>query len=109
MNIKVLTDGDLIADKGPDDWRLVYMPEAEIDKADGICSVLRNRWFMVHPERGLLFYQISKQRRGRIRGASPQCHDSKEAAEYLRKKLWPWAELRFYERVIVPIDMRDYT
>lgn len=102
------TEHDHIEDKSPDDWRLVYMPEADIEKASGICSVMRNHWFMVHPERGLLFYQSNRRRKGQLRGASAQCNADRTVAEHLRQKLWPWAELRFYERVIVPISLGDY-
>lgn len=102
------TDDTLIEDKSPDDWRLVYMPETDIEKASGICNVMRDRWFMVHPERGLLFYQSNRRRKGQLRGASAQCNTDKAVVERLRQELWPWAELRFYERVIVPIDLGDY-
>ncbi|CAH1665732.1 MULTISPECIES: hypothetical protein [unclassified Chelatococcus] len=92
----------------PDDPRLVYMPEAEVLTANGIVQVLRNRWFSVHPERGLMFWQPEKRRAGRLTGASPQCNGTESIARDLAKRMYPWAETRFFPLVLLPIEIRDY-
>lgn len=92
----------------PDDDRIVYMREEDIDAANGIVQVLRNHWFSVHPERGLLFWQTERRRKGKLIGAAPQCNGDKATAEFLASKMYPWAQTRFYPLVLLPIDVRDY-
>lgn len=92
----------------PDDPRLVYMPEAEVLAANGMVQVLRNRWFSVHPERGLVFWQDDKRRHGQLAGASPQCNSHQAIAATLAAQLYPWAETRLYPLVLLPINLRDY-
>lgn len=91
-----------------DDPRIVYMPEAEITKAYGHCDVMRNRWFAVHPERGLVFWQIIRSRKGKLQGAAPQCNGDKSIADRIIAPSFPWAEVKFFETVIVPINVSDY-
>lgn len=92
----------------PDDARLVYMPESDLLAANGMVQVLRDRWFSVHPERGLVFWQDEKRRLGQITGASPQCNSHEAIARSLAATTYPWAETRFYPLVLLPINLRDY-
>lgn len=92
----------------PDDGRLVYLPEDMVTSANGMCQVLRDRWFSVHPERGLLFWQDERRRKGQLKGASPQCNGSEVIADTLRTQMYPWAETRFYPLVLLPIHLNDY-
>lgn len=91
-----------------DDWRLVFMTESDVTAASGMCMAMRDRWFSVHPERGLLFWQDEKRRKGQVKGASPQCNGAEAIARDLADKMYPWAETRFYPLVLMPIDHRDY-
>ena len=91
-----------------DDDRLVYLPEDKVTSANGTCQVLRDRWFSVHPERGLLFWQANKRRKSELRGASPQCNGSDAIARKLAEQMYPWAETRFYPLVLLPIHLNDY-
>lgn len=90
------------------DERLVFLPENEIMDGGGLCDVMRNRWFSVCPERGLIFWQHEKRRKGMLVGASAQCNGAEATARAIQQKMYPWAEMRFYECVIVPINIRDY-
>ena len=83
----------------PDDPRLVYMSEDEASAASGLCAVLRDRWFVVHPERGLVFFQF--KRGGGLRGASPQCNSNENIARSIAR-MYPWAEVRLIPFVLVP-------
>ena len=91
-----------------DDPRLVYLPEADVLAASGMCRVLRDRWFSVHPTRGLMFWQSEKRRLGQLRGASPQCNSTEAIARALADRLYPWAETRFVPVVLLPIHLEDY-
>ncbi len=93
----------------PDDPRMVYLPEADVLKASGHCGVMRDRWFCVHPERGLIFWQPdTRKRKGSLTGASPQCNSNESISQSIQAKLYPWAEVKFIPMVIVPIDVGDY-
>lgn len=93
-----------------DDLRLVFMKEEDVLNATGYCQIIRDRWFMVHPgTRELIFWQPEVKRRGKLIGASPQCNSSENTAKYIRDKMFPWAEIKFFERVACPIDLKDYS
>lgn len=91
------------------DPRLVYMKQNEILNSKGFCNILADRWFVIHPETGdLIFWQTEKKRAGSLKGASPQCNGTKSTAEHVQSKMFPWAKIKFFERVAVPIDLNDY-
>jgi hypothetical protein len=92
----------------PDDPRLVFLPETSILAASGMTHAIRNSWFSVHPERGLLFWQSLTKRKGQLRGASPQCNRNKTVTDQIAARMYPWAEIRFYPLVLQPIDVSDY-
>lgn len=91
-----------------DDWRLVFMPESDILKASGVCAVLKNRWFAVHPEKGLIFWQPIGTRKGQLHGASPQCNLDRQVGEIVILKQYPWAELKRFDMVFQPTNPSDY-
>ena len=92
----------------PDDPRLVYLPEERTLDSSGMVHVIRDSWFSVHPERGLMFWQSEKRRQGQLRGSSPQCNGVESTARALAAKLYPWAETRFVPLVLLPIHLSDY-
>lgn len=91
-----------------DDQRLVFMPEDRMLAASGTVMAMRERWFVVCPERGLVFWQAMKRRQGQLRGASPQCNSSETVARAIRSGMYPWAEVRRIPLVLQPIDLGDY-
>ena len=91
-----------------DDPRIVYMPEAHVTAAKGTTQAFHGAWFSVHPERGLMFYQSQKSRYGNLRGAAPQCNQDKRIAESLTRKLYPWAEVKQFDLVLMPINISDF-
>jgi hypothetical protein len=92
-----------------DDPRLVYLAEADVLAANGMVQVIRDSWFSIHPERGLMFWQTEKRRQGQLRGASPQCNSNEDLATMLKGKLYPWAETKFFPLVLLPVNIADYT
>lgn len=92
----------------PDDRRLVYMKEADILAAQGACFALRNLFFAVHPQHGLVFWQTNPKRKGELQGSHPQGNHSEATARTLAGKLYPWAEIRHYPLVLWPIKISDY-
>jgi hypothetical protein len=85
-----------------DDPRLIYLPFDQVNKAQGSCEVFRDAWWIVHPEKGLVFHN-SAFRKG-LKEAAPQCNRDKNVAEYLRPKLYPWAEVRQIPLVTVHLS-----
>lgn len=92
----------------PDDPRLVFMPESAVVGANGTCNVMRDKFFCVHPEKGLVFWQLNRRRYGQLVGASPQCNTNKDIVISIRDKMYPWAEIKTFPIVLVPIDVSDY-
>jgi len=91
------------------DPRIVYLPEDKILDGTGHCDVMRNRWFCIHPERGLMFWQAeTRRRKGSLVGAAPQCNTNEAIARDIQSRLFPWAEVKFFPVVIVPIDAHDF-
>lgn len=67
-------------------------------RSTSLVAVLRDRYWAIHPERGLLFY-VGRGRRG---GCSPQCNNSQEIV----KRLCPdFAEVRFLPLALVPVSI----
>lgn len=60
--------------------------------AEGHCYV--NRWWAVHPEKGVAFYA---QLLGYARSEEPhpQCNQQEHTARHLQEELWPDCETRF--------------
>jgi len=70
------------------DSRLSFIP-VDAESPEGEVIHRKNRWWIVHPEKGLLIW----------RGFSAQCNSDKRIAESLRDRLYPWAEVRFIPSV----------
>ncbi len=85
----------------------VFMPFDKISEAGGIVNHIKNRWWIVHPEKGLCFHPYSDKSQ-RPQNCSPQCNSSRAIIESLRDRLRPEFEVRFFESVLQPIDIQDY-
>ena len=79
------------------------LEEAKEPKKPGFYQLMLNRWWMTHPEKGLILYRPNKKA-----GTSPQCNANKELAEAAMEKMYPWAKSVFVERAFVEIDPRWY-
>lgn len=96
--------------KGPtleDDPHNRFLALDQVDAASGLCNVLRDHWWLVHPEKGLCFYQ-RETRRSDLKGASPWSNKNKQIAENIRDRHFPWASVQQVPLVLVPINPKDY-
>lgn len=85
--------------KDPDDKDLTYIPfEKASAPGGGFYFHYVNRWWSVHPDRGLMLFY----------GDSAQCNSNEATARRLQQQLYPWAEVRFIPSAFVPIDPRDF-
>lgn len=92
-----------------DDLRLVFLREEDIMEASGLCQIYKDMWFLVHPgTRELIFWQPDTKRRGKLIGATPQCNTSETVALKVKERIYPWADIKFFPRVAVPINLGDY-
>jgi hypothetical protein len=91
----------------PDDPRLIYMPEADVLKANGPVFAYHDYWWSVHPEKGLIFYTTNTKRPD-IARSHPQCNSNGALTSDLLKRLYPWAVAKHYPLVLVPIKAGDY-
>lgn len=74
-----------------------YVPEdVATTPAEGHCFV--NRWWMVHPEKGVAFYCDTRRsvwlEPGEKEEPSPQCNSCEITARHLAKKLHPDCEVK---------------
>jgi hypothetical protein len=92
----------------PTDPKLVFMPLDQATAANGMVQVIRDAYWAVCPERGLIFWQGDTRRSGQLRGASPQCNAAYGVASKLFPKSYPWADVRQIDLVLAPIEPRDY-
>lgn len=78
-----------------------YLPTEKYTSTppDGFCQVLRDRWWQVHPEKGLAIYRGPDRR-----FFSPQCNQNRALVEKMPAEL----EVRFLEFVWLPHDCQDY-
>lgn len=89
-----------------DNDKMLYMPLDQIHSAGGIVQHIKNSWWVVDHEKGLLFY--ARDKRKSLARASPQCNSNKECAEAIAQRIWPGMEIRFFESVLVPVNLQDY-
>lgn len=71
---------------------IFYIPEdVATTPAEGHAFV--NRWWTVHPEKGVAFYATRRRPYGMEPGEqdepSPQCNSDQYTAEHLQKKIYP--------------------
>jgi hypothetical protein len=86
-------------------YTIVYLAkEAAINgPKDGFCRVMSNYFWVVHPENGLVFAKF----RGDHGLGSPQCNTNKSLADRFVNS-YPGCTVEFYERVFVPVNLRDF-
>lgn len=85
-----------------DDPRLAFVPEAEAcQPRNGLIECHIDHWWIVHPERGLVFYGAKSTHRESL---SPQCNRDRSVTEYLRS-MYPWAEVRQVPLVFSPANI----
>jgi hypothetical protein len=70
----------------------VFLPLEEATTCpDGFVECLRDRWWLVHPDKGLAFYSPVNGKRVKLSAAerimlgSPQCHESKALIEDMER------------------------
>lgn len=77
-------------------FHFIALDEATASKSHILHQYL-NKYWVVHPEKGLAFFNKGY--------GSPQCNSN----EAISKKLCPeWGEIKFIERVLVPLDINEY-
>lgn len=69
----------------------------------GFCQVYSKRFWIVHPENGLVFAKF----RGDRGLGSPQCNGNKTITDKFLES-YPGCSVEFFERVFVPVDLRDW-
>jgi hypothetical protein len=88
----------------PEDPSLYFVPlETAIVPPPGLINHLKDRWWAIHPEKGLIYY-----RRRRSDAGSPQCNFNEAVARSIRDRLYPWAEVLFVPSAFHCIDPQDY-
>lgn len=90
-----------------DSPNLRYLSLDQADAASGICNVMRDYWWVVHPERGLAFWQRDTKQSG-LRGASPWGNKNKAITEKIRDMHFPWASVQEVPLVLVSINPKDF-
>lgn len=89
---------------------IFYIPkDIATTPAEGHCFV--NRWWAVHPEKGLAFYMSRKRPYGLEPGEqdepSPQCNSSEYSARHLIEKLHPECITELIPAVFVGPAIRE--
>jgi hypothetical protein len=87
-----------------DDERLRFVPcEKARTPKDGLVHCLLDRWWVIHPEKGIVFWRPSGKGEG-----SPQCNSNREITESLAARMYPWARVELIPMVMYQIDPQDY-
>lgn len=68
----------------------------------------KDYWWIVTPEREILFYSIRPNRRRKNSLGAPQCNADERCAEAVRKKLYPTCTIEQIPIVFVPISPDDF-
>lgn len=90
-------------DKFADRWRFLPLEQATSNPKSGFCQIIRDSWWHVHPEKGLLFFWS----RGTKGLGSPQCNSSKAIVRHLGTTCGG-TEIQFVPLAIIPINLGDY-
>jgi hypothetical protein len=93
----------------PDDKRLMFLPEKDAAiPPPGLIEHLKDRWWYVHPERGLVFWigVLAPNRKPDIRKAWPQCNSNEAVLQGDNR--FPWAQVQFVASVFRPININDW-
>lgn len=85
-----------------------FVPVAETQHApDGIVHHYRERWWCVHPEKGLAFFIGHRGSSAANGGGPPQCNPNESIVRRLAQN-YPWCEVRYFASVFVRVNPRDY-
>jgi hypothetical protein len=85
-----------------DDPRLEFLPFDSVDKAKpGPCQLYLNFWWVTHPDRGIVFWCPTKRRDYTM----PQSNRDENVAKMIAMRLYPWAEVKLIERVLVNVPV----
>ena len=80
------------------DKRLSFLPlEKATNPPEGIIEHIKDRWWIVHPIKGLVFF----------RKFAPQCNSNEELTKSLAV-MYPWSKVQFIPSVFRRINPRDY-
>ena len=72
---------------------LVFVPlEEAIQIPEGLCTIYKNRYWLIHPDKGLIFYYFH-------RSLYPQCNTDFSIADRIRNVLYPWATIEKVDTV----------
>lgn len=82
-----------------DKFEFVPVEEAIIPPP-GLIDHMKDRWWIVHPDKGLAFFKS----RGSL---SPQCNGDERITRRL-SEAYPWAEVRFIPSAFRRINPNDY-
>jgi hypothetical protein len=85
-------------------WKFLPIPLAVAGPSHGFVQVMSGRWWCVHPEKGLRFYNPGGRNGYKGIGA-PQCNSDKRIMDRL---CHTEDALVYLERVFVPIQQGDY-
>lgn len=72
----------------------------------GLIEHLRNKHWIVHPEKGLAFWRSYHKDPDTL--LKPWCNDNPEITKIMLKH-FPWGEVQFVPSVFRKINPRDYT
>ncbi len=87
-----------------DDPRLIYVPwKAAIVPPPGLIEHLKDKFWCVHPLRGLIYFKIRKQG-----SATPQCNNNINICTSIRDQLYTFSEVKFAPSVFRRINPHDY-
>lgn len=74
-------------------------------------TAIVNRWWTVHPDKGLTFYATRKRPYGMEPGEqdepSPQCNSNEYTARHLQQKLYPDCETRLIPVVFMQHAVKE--
>lgn len=90
-----------------DDPRIFYVPLEQLTaERTGMIRCMRDDWWVVHPDRGVVFWDQSRRRD--LKKATPQANHQEQLSKLLAAKLYPFATVQQIPCVFLPIDPRDY-
>lgn len=84
----------------------IYMPESDVLKSTGIVMHVKDHYWAVDPDRGLIFYiRQPSALDAPFRNASPQSNKDRVTIERLAGRSWPDAVIKFIPSVLYPVTV----
>ena len=80
-----------------DDEMFVWMPPADILKAEGAVNSIRNAYWLTHPYNGCLMFIKNRYVKNCI---SPCCNNKRAIIEMIQNNYYPWANIAFIPLVL---------